>query len=137
MNKADADDLGARIKAVGATFDGFSGNCARFAIALNQVLSAHGDYVIVSGDHYEYADHIMLRFQGWLFDSSGLVDLQALEAECEEDGSEIEDFPDPSPDGRDVRRLADPDNELAARWADEDLVDALSNAILDRTPRPS
>lgn len=136
MTQDEAQDLGSRIKAVGDRFDGFSGNCARFAVALNQVLDADGDYVIVNGEHYEYADHVMLRHRGWLFDASGLVDLEALREECDEDDTELEDFPDASPDGRDVRRLADDGNELAARWVDEDLVEALREA-LDRQVFPS
>ena len=38
--------------------NGFSGNCAKVAVILNEVLEGDDAYVVVTGEHYEYADHV-------------------------------------------------------------------------------
>lgn len=55
----------------GGRFDGFSGNCARFAIALNHALGDVGEFHIVDGGHPEYADHVLLKVGDLYFDADG------------------------------------------------------------------
>lgn len=45
-------------------FNGGGGNCAAVACVLGEVLWAGGDFVVVSGEHYQFADHVFLRWQG-------------------------------------------------------------------------
>lgn len=62
------------IKQVASRHDGFGGNCAVFAVVLNKVLGGGGTYLCAdSGEHYEYVDHVALRFDGNLYDGSGRI----------------------------------------------------------------
>lgn len=95
---------------------GFCGNCARVAHVLDQVLDAQGQYVIVAGEHYEYADHVFLRWEGVLWDMDGPHTIEeAQECWCqdeeEDDEATLEDFVDP--DGSMILRMADENGPLA------------------------
>lgn len=62
------------IKQVARTHNGFGGNCAAFALVLNKVLGGGGTYLCAdSGEHYQYVDHVALRFDGHLYDASGRI----------------------------------------------------------------
>jgi hypothetical protein len=49
---------GCRIKAVARNHHGFSGNCATFALVLNNTFGGDGSYLIVDSGHYQFADHV-------------------------------------------------------------------------------
>lgn len=90
--------------------NGFGGNCAAVAYILDHVLQAEGDYVVVNGEHYEFADHVFLRWKDRLWDMGGMytpAQAQALWESEDHDGSDdvLEDYPDS--DGSSVLRLAD------------------------------
>ncbi|GJD90885.1 hypothetical protein BHAOGJBA_4429 [Methylobacterium hispanicum] len=62
----------------GGRFDGFSGNCARFAIALNHALGDVGEFHIVDGGHPEYADHVLLKVGEDYYDAAGASSAEAV-----------------------------------------------------------
>ena len=101
--------LAQALKEAGRGQNGFGGNCAAVAYILNHVLDAEGDYVVVNGEHYEFADHVFLRWKDRLWDMDGMsTPSQAEQAWQTEDsdGEDIlEDFSDP--EGSAVLRLAD------------------------------
>lgn len=73
-------------EAIKAVFGGkdhktMSGNCARFAAALHQALGGQGEFMIVDGDHPEYVDHVLLRYDGALFDGTGRVTVDSVRKE--------------------------------------------------------
>lgn len=65
-------------------YDGMSGNCARFAIALNHALGDVGEYHYVDGDHPEYADHVLLKVGDTFYDSQGASSEADVVAEWED-----------------------------------------------------
>ena len=79
------DRSGSRIAAAiakvvaGGRVDGFSGNCARFAIALNHALDDVGEFHIVDGGHPEYADHVLLKVGDLYFDADGASTAEDVE----------------------------------------------------------
>lgn len=122
-------------------YNGFSGNCAQVAMVLDEVLDTSGDYVVVSGEHYEYADHVFLRWEGLLWDMSGSFTPAEAEAnwctveEAEDDDepdapAELEDFPDP--DGSTIGQMADANSVLAGGFDREDFKRSLIACLLRR-----
>lgn len=87
--------------------NGFGGNCATVAYILNHVLEAEGTYVVVGGDHYEFADHVFLEWKDRLWDMDGMhTREQAMETWGDEDDDNLlEDFEDP--EGIAILRMAD------------------------------
>ena len=100
---------------------GFAGNCARFAIVLNRALGGGGIYVVAdSGEHYEYVDHVALRYRGQLYDGTGALTARQLRTW----GSKLEDIG------------GDADADAALRLVDEGcLGDFLDEEALERDLR--
>lgn len=90
-------------------FNGGGGNCAKVACALDDLLGGAGDFVVVAGEHYEFADHVYLDWQGCLWDISGRSTRdEALEGWSDEDepaATALEDYADPA--HATIRRMAD------------------------------
>lgn len=82
--------------------NGFSGNCAEVAVLLNEAVGGESDYVVVVGEHYEYADHVFLRWKDRLLDMDGVHTDEEAESQWCEDGETLEDF-----NGDDVVRMVD------------------------------
>lgn len=85
--------------------NGFGGNCAKVATILDHVLQAQGDFVVVTGEHYEYADHVFLRWEGLLWDLDGPLSAEEADEQWGEEETELEDFPDPQ--HQSIHRMAD------------------------------
>ena len=85
--------------------NGFGGNCAKVATILDHVLQAQGDFVVVTGEHYEYADHVFLRWEGQLWDLDGPLSAEQAQDEWGDEETELEDFPDPKHES--IHRMAD------------------------------
>lgn len=99
-NEAKTIDAAIRAAVEKGGYSGFAGNCARFAVVLNRVLGGSGTYVLAdSGEHYEYVDHVALRFNGQLYDGEGALTMRRLRSY----GSKVEDVGD----DLGVLRLAD------------------------------
>ena len=110
--KEQARVLEATLQELGKTFVGGGGNCAQVACVLDDLLETGGDFVIVSGGHYEFADHVFVRWQGLLWDMGGARTWEEAEqAWCspeDEDDEEVpilEGFKDP--DQATIERMAD------------------------------
>lgn len=119
------DRIDAAIKSVASRHDGFSGNCGDFAYALKTALGS-GDYLAAdSGDHYEYVDHIALRYRGKIYDGSGLISAGELKRY-----GEITDY------GSDdsVRHMVDP-GSLGATLDIPQLVKELTQALIPITEK--
>jgi hypothetical protein len=122
------------LQQLGASHNGLGGNCARVARVLDEVLDAGGDYVVVCGEHYEFADHVFLRWEDRLWDIQGAHTTQQAQAqwcsaEDEDEDDEVptlEDFEDPS--GSLIERMADPNGVFAGGFD----VDAFRQALLAR-----
>lgn len=104
------------LKSLVREFNGGGGNCALVACVLDEVLETGGDFVVVSGEHYEFADHVFVRWEGLLWDMSGSAtpeDAESAWCDVEEgdDAPELEDFPDPTQ--ATIERMADPNSILA------------------------
>jgi hypothetical protein len=79
--------IDAAIKSIAGKHYGFGGNCAEFAVVLNQALGGTGVYMLAdSGDHYAYVDHVALKFQLKIYDGSGLITRQKLSEWAESQG---------------------------------------------------
>ena len=119
------DILEATLLELAEHHNGFSGNCARVARVLDEVLDTGGDYVVVVGEHYEFADHVFLRWNDRLWDMNGAhTEDQAQAQWCQvedededEDTPTLEDFTDPG--GAMVGRMADSNNVLAGEFTVE------------------
>lgn len=85
--------------------NGFGGNCAKVATILDHVLQAQGDFVVVTGEHYEYADHVFLRWEGLLWDLDGALSAEEADEQWGGEESELEDFCDPGHEA--IHRMAD------------------------------
>lgn len=116
---ADIALLDGLLQELEAVHNGLFGNCAQVAVILDEALDTDGDYVVVAGEHYEYADHVFVRWEGLLWDIQGGRSWEEAEqtwCEADEDDEdstpELEEFSDPS--GAAVVRLADPNNPMAA-----------------------
>lgn len=72
--------------------NGFSGNCADVAVALNEAVGGDGTYVVVVGEHYEYVDHVFFRWKGELWDMDGPCSEEEAEQQWCTDGETLEDF---------------------------------------------
>ena len=114
MTLDDAKIVDYAINVVVRTHQSFSGQCAKFACTLNRVLKGEGHYLLVDGDHYEFADHVAVCFGSYIFDGDGLTDRESFETTwCnsdDDDDSEkctLEDIYDHSLDGNLVTRFAD------------------------------
>ena len=86
-----ADILETTLQELAQHHNGFSGNCARVAQVLDEVLDTGGDYVVV-GEHYEFADHVFLRWNNQLWDMNGAhtedqARAQWCQAEEEDEGA--------------------------------------------------
>jgi len=58
---------------------GFSGNCAAFALVLAGTLGEDAELACFdSGEHYEYVDHVAVRWRRRYFDASGQVSRRVL-----------------------------------------------------------
>lgn len=131
-----ADILEATLRELAPRHNGFSGNCARVARVLDEVLNTGGDYVVVAGESYEFADHVFLRWNNRLWDISGAHTQDQAQAKwCEtededEDAPELEDFIDPG--GAMVERIADTNNVLAGGFSVESFRADLTKRLLER-----
>ena len=96
--------------------NGFSGNCGRVAVILNEVLAGNSEYVVVVGEHYEYADHVFMKWNDRLWDIGGPLTPEQAEARWCEDGEELEEF-----EGDEVVRMVDPNNVFAGGFDGEKL----------------
>lgn len=85
--------------------NGFGGNCAKVATILDHVLQAQGNFVVLAGEHYEYADHVFLRWEGLLWDLDGPLSAEEAHAQWGDEDSELEDFTDPGHEA--IHRMAD------------------------------
>lgn len=95
---------------------GSAGNCAVFAVALNEVFEGEDTYITVdSGEHYQFVDHVLWKRGGACFDLAGAWSLESLKdywSDSENDSEvEIEEVFD---DGSGIRRLVDEGNGLLA-----------------------
>lgn len=115
-------------------YDGMSGNCARFAIALNHALGDVGEYHYVDGDHSEYADHVLLKVGDTFFDADGAKSEADVEAEW--DGPP--EYFGAAGDESTVLRLADDSGVMAAPLDMEGLEYDLREALgLADAPAPA
>lgn len=127
MDHSSSRIAGAIAKVVaGGRTNGFSGNCARFAIALNHALGDVGEFHIVDGDHPEYADHVLLKLGDVYYDADGAstaADVQnTWDAEPEYFGEAGEE--------ESVMRLADDSGCMGAPLDMEALEEALREELM-------
>lgn len=112
-----AQQLRQVLRALHRQFNGGGGNCAQVACVLDCVLDTGGDFVVVSGEHYVFADHVFVRWQDRLWDISGAHTPEQAQAQwCSEpddtgETPELEDFFDP--DHSQILRMADTNSVLA------------------------
>ena len=130
------EQIGEAIRDVARIHPGFSGNCAAFAVVLNQVLGGDGSYVIVDSGHYQFADHVAVEIRGHIYDANGATTREKLLAEwgddaddADDDPSTVDDFSDPTPNGDQVRRLADQASGFGARLDAEKMTAALRRRL--------
>lgn len=128
-------ELHSLIVAANERFDGFSGNCAKFALALRNALQSDGTFLIVDSGHYRYADHVALLHEGLALDGDGVVTETEFRARYTDVENEItaDTFEDQSPDGDHVLKLAD--DSTARQWSMEELEEYLG-ANLPAAPTP-
>lgn len=88
-NEAKVIDAAIKLAVAKGVHSGFAGNCARFAVVLNRALGGGGTYMVAdSGGHYEYVDHVALRYRGQLYDGEGALTMRRLRRY----GSKVEDI---------------------------------------------
>lgn len=109
----------------GGRFDGFSGNCARFAIALNHALGDVGEFHIVDGGHPEYADHVLLKVGDLYFDADGASSVEEVETTWDE----APEYFGEAGEEEKVMRLADDSGCMAAPLDMEALEARLREAL--------
>jgi hypothetical protein len=115
-------------------YDGMSGNCARFAIALNHALGDVGEYHYVDGDHSEYADHVLLKVGDVFFDADGA----SSEADVESNWDGPPEYFGAAGDESTVMRLADDSGAMTAPLDMEALEYDLREALgLAQVPAPT
>mgnify|MGYP000104105110 CR=1 FL=1 len=107
--------------------NGFSGNCAEVAVALNEAIGGDSQYAVVVGEHYEYADHVFLRWKDRLWDMDGAHTEEEAELAWCEDEETLEDF-----DGDDVVRMADNNGIFAGGFDRERFKQALVGELQKR-----
>lgn len=66
--------------AVTGRHDGFGGNAARFAAALNRALDSAGDFYVVDGEFLGDIVHVVLKVQGRFYDAGGQTTKKAIVA---------------------------------------------------------
>lgn len=133
---SDAARIAAAIAKVVAEgrYDGMSGNCARFAVALNHALGDVGEYHYVDGDHPEYADHVLLKVGNAFFDAEGA----STEGEVETNWDGPPEYFGAVGDETTVLRLADDSGAMAAPLDMEALEYDLREALgLADAPAPA
>lgn len=108
--------------------NGFSGNCAEVAVLLNEAVGGEGHYVVVVGEHYEYADHVFFRWKDRLWDMEGAHTEEEAEATWCEDEETLEDF-----EGDDVVRMADNNGIFAGGFDRERFKQVLTAEFARRT----
>lgn len=112
--------------------NGFSGNCAEVAVVLNEAVGGEGQYVVVVGEHYEYADHVFFRWKDRLWDMDGAHTEEEAEATWCEDEETLEDF-----EGDDVVRMVDNNGIFAGGFDRERFKQALTAELARRDVNPS
>lgn len=76
------------LKHLSRTFNGFSGNCGSVAEVINEVLDGEDDYLLVDGGHYQYVDHILVKWGELYWDMEGGHTQEAVAARWIEEGED-------------------------------------------------
>ena len=123
--------LGA-IKALRSERSGlFMETSAEFAAALDMAFDGEGNFVVVSGEHYEFVDHVYWHGpDGLLFDQDGARTWDMAESQLE-DGQILECFTDDHLDRVDIQRTERPSDHGNAH----DLTASLKRLVI--TPQPT
>lgn len=107
-----------------------SGNCARFAVALNKALGGEGEYVYVDGEHPEYVDHVLLKFEGAYYDGNGHVTVESIRTDwgrrpqssgCDDD---------------EILRMVDDADCWGPQIDVDDMAERIAEALPARAPSP-
>lgn len=108
---------------LGKTFNGGGGNCAQVACVLDDILDAGGNFVVVAGEHYEFADHVYLRWEGLLWDMDGATSLeQAKDGWCEVEYLDEDDDEMDANEPPELEDFLDPSHSSILRMADENCI---------------
>lgn len=107
-----------------------SGNCARFAVALNKALGGDGEYCIVDGDHPEYVDHVVLKFEGAYYDGNGRVTVADIRSEWGRSPSSS------GCDDDEILRLVDDSDCYGPQIDIEEMSERIADALPARAPAP-
>lgn len=125
------DELNQIIKETNKKFNGFSGNCAKFATVLNKVLGGDDMFILVEGGHYEYVDHIALKWGHLVIDGDGIVTEEEFEEKYtdEENETTFDVIEDDTDDKRYIKKMVDQNNIFCRHYSEEEMEEYLKLKI--------
>lgn len=92
IGKISVEQLSCSLNMLSSQFNGFGGNCASVAQVINEVVGSPNTYLAVSGDHYEFADHILVKWSNFYWDMDGPHSYEEVLETWADDGQELEEF---------------------------------------------
>ncbi len=92
IGKISVEQLACSLNMLSSQFNGFGGNCASVAQVINEVVGSPNTYLAVSGDHYEFSDHILLKWSDLYWDMDGPHSYEEVMEIWADDGQELEEF---------------------------------------------